>query len=82
MPCLVISDIGMPSIDGFEFLRWVRQHPQLDGVRFALISMIRSPQIEQAAEKLGADVVLIKFPPAEVFVGLVEPRGKTPAAPR
>jgi CheY-like chemotaxis protein len=73
-PCLVITDINMPAIDGFEFLRWVRRHTQLDAVRVALISGSASEQVRKVAQELGAHAVIPKFPPVEVLQALLEPR--------
>ena len=77
-PCLVISDVAMPSIDGFEFLRWVRRQPQLEDVRVALITSNRSEQLEKTAQQLGADALLPKFPPPEVLQALLQPKDMSP----
>ena len=38
-PDVLISDIGMPHIDGYEFIRRVRQLPPLEGRRLPAIAL-------------------------------------------
>src|SRR5438445_5134266 len=37
LPELVLLDLKMPKLDGFEVLRWIRTHPQLSGLRVVVL---------------------------------------------
>jgi two-component system, chemotaxis family, sensor kinase CheA len=38
MPCVVLADVRMPRMDGFELLRAVRQDPQLSSVPVVVVT--------------------------------------------
>lgn len=63
---LMISDIEMPEMDGYTLTREVRRHPQLKNLYILLHSSINSVMNDVLARKLGANVVLTKFVPAEL----------------
>ena len=49
LPRLMITDINMPRRGGFELLRWLRAHPQLQAVPILILTGSNSPKdIEQA----------------------------------
>ena len=61
-PTLVISDIGMPGTDGYEFIRRVRQHPSgrfADVPAIALTAFAR-PEDRERALSAGYQVHLVK----------------------
>jgi chemotaxis protein histidine kinase CheA/CheY-like chemotaxis protein len=51
---LVICDIEMPNMDGFEFLRQRRLHPQLTQVPVVMLTFCSGEQDYQLAMQLGA----------------------------
>jgi two-component system cell cycle response regulator len=54
-PSLIISDVGMPDGNGFDFLRAVKRVPALAGVPFIFItSTHQDPALEQRALAMGA----------------------------
>lgn len=54
-PDLILSDVHMPSADGFEFIRRAKADPQLQDVPFAFISStIWQTSDPQKALELGA----------------------------
>lgn len=57
MPDLVILDLYMPELDGFEVLSWIREH--LEDVSFPIVVLTASvrPQDETKAIELGATSV-------------------------
>jgi CheY-like chemotaxis protein len=57
-PDLIISDIRMPEIDGFEFLQNVRHHDHHASVPFILMS--GSPHDENEAVRCGANAFIVK----------------------
>lgn len=45
-PHLMISDLRMPGIDGFELLRTLRQNPQFEDMKILALSAMNSDEIE------------------------------------
>ncbi len=60
LPALVLLDLIMPGIDGLDVLRWVRQQPELRGIRVVAITGSENPADMESAFKAGADSVLRK----------------------
>ncbi len=60
LPWLVLLDIKMPRVDGFEVLKWIRQQPGLKSV--IVIVLTSSEQIRDVnqAYHLGANSFMIK----------------------
>lgn len=52
-PDIVISDIGMPDVDGYEFLQQLKQIPGLDGVPAIAISGYASDEDRRKALNVG-----------------------------
>ncbi|ABE55279.1 GGDEF domain [Shewanella denitrificans OS217] len=60
-PDMIISDILMPVMDGFEFCRWVKNHPQYKDIPFVFYTATYvESKDEQLAYALGAQLFLIK----------------------
>src|SRR5438132_4460545 len=38
LPDLLLLDLKMPRLDGFEVLRWIRQQPGLEGLRVVVLT--------------------------------------------
>lgn len=81
-PDLVICDVMLPEVDGYEVCRFVRRRSELAGVPVLLISGVKSPEVEERAAAAGASGVLAKPFTAESLVerlqGLVEPDAGSP----
>ena len=60
LPVLLLLDIRMPTVNGFEVLRWVRHHPEF--ARLPVAVLTGSAEIEDAnrAYKLGANSFMVK----------------------
>ena len=71
-PDLLLLDLKMPRLDGFEVLKWIRQHPVLSPLR--VIVLTSSDQIRDVnlAYQLGANAFLVKPVEFEGFVQLVQ----------
>ncbi|HKS09426.1 MAG TPA: response regulator [Pyrinomonadaceae bacterium] len=52
-PDIVISDIGMPDVDGYEFLQQLKQIPGMDGVPAIAISGYASDEDRRKAMSVG-----------------------------
>lgn len=61
-PCLVFVDIGMPKINGFEFVVWTRRQESLADIRLVILTSSERPADQTRAMSLGADGYLVKLP--------------------
>ncbi len=69
---LIISDIMMPEMDGFEFCREVRMTPRGDTVPFIFLSAKGGMQDKMAGFEGGADDYITKpFDPSELVMRVV-----------
>src|SRR5439155_14882957 len=60
MPILLLLDLNMPKVNGFQVLEWLREHPMLKRLPVAVMtSSDHDPDITRAYG-LGADSYLIK----------------------
>jgi len=71
-PDLVICDVMLPEVDGFEVCRFVRGDAALADVPVLLISGAGSPEVEQRAAEVGAAGVLTKPFTGQSLVARVE----------
>ena len=72
MPILLLLDLDMPKMDGFQVLDWLRADPLLRQLPVAIMtSSDHDPHISRAYE-LGADSYLIKPPDATAMLNLVQ----------
>jgi CheY-like chemotaxis protein/signal recognition particle receptor subunit beta len=62
-PWMILADISMPEVDGFEFCRRVRNHPLLSRVPFLFISGSDKYKERYRALQIGADDFLLKNTP-------------------
>lgn len=60
LPDLLLLDLKMPILDGFEVLRWVRQQPVLKALRVLVLTSSDSLCDVNLAYKLGANSFLVK----------------------
>jgi CheY-like chemotaxis protein len=59
-PDLVLLDIKMPRVDGFEVLAWKRERPELQSIPFVVLSSSELQRDMDKAAELGARSYLIK----------------------
>src|SRR5260370_31935702 len=72
LPILLLLDLKMPKVSGFQVLEWLRHQPALQLLPVAIMtSSDHDPHIARAYE-LGADSYLIKPPDAEALLALVQ----------
>src|SRR5438105_1432501 len=60
LPNLILLDLKMPRMDGFEFLRWIRQHPQLKAIPVIVLTSSEDIYDVTKAYEFGASSFLVK----------------------
>jgi CheY-like chemotaxis protein len=79
-PAIVLLDIDMPGIDGFEACRRLRAEPQTADVTVVMLTAAADEEAERAAEEAGADLFITKpFSPLELL-RLVDDLGQAAGA--
>jgi len=68
LPGLVLLDLKLPGMDGFEFLRWLRTQPGISTTRVVVLTASDSVHDVTGAYKVGANSFLIKPVDFERFV--------------
>jgi len=60
LPELILLDLKMPGLSGFDVLRWVRQHPTLKTIRIVVLTASDHIRDVNLAYELGANSFLVK----------------------
>ncbi len=63
-PDVIVLDIGLPGVDGYELARRLKAHPQLNTIRLVAHTGYGSPEDRRKALAAGFDAHLVK--PAEL----------------
>lgn len=72
LPILLLLDLKMPKLNGFQVLEWLKSHPEIGHIPVAIMtSSDHDPDISRAYA-LGADSYLIKPPDAKALLALVQ----------
>src|SRR5687768_15709889 len=72
LPALLLLDLRMPKIDGFEVLEWIRQQPCLKRLRVVVLTTSDDPKDINRAYDLGANSFMIKPLEKHQFFELTE----------
>src|SRR5262245_1874356 len=67
-PDLLLLDLKMPRVNGFEVLRWIRQHPKVRNLRVVVLTASDQIRDVNEAYRLGANSFLVKPLDFENFV--------------
>lgn len=59
-PDLIVSDVMMPKISGFDMLDILRSTPGMDGTKVIMMTALSSDEERQRGEALGANRYLVK----------------------
>lgn len=59
-PDLIISDVMMPKISGFDMLDILRQTPETKNTKVVMMTALSQKEDEERGQKLGADRYLVK----------------------
>ena len=67
-PCLVILDIVLPQLDGWEILRQIKSDPKLKKIKIIILSNLGQKEEVEKGVELGATKYLIKahYTPSQV----------------
>jgi CheY-like chemotaxis protein len=71
LPQLVLLDLKMPRLDGFEVLEWVRKQPRFTGLQVVIFSGSGESRDINRAYGLGANWYLVKPHSMEELTALV-----------
>jgi len=69
-PDIILLDIVMPKLDGFELLRLIKEDPEIKNIPVVILSNLGEQENVEKGLKLGAEAYLVKahFTPTEVVV--------------
>ena len=70
-PDLVLLDVMMPKISGFDVLDILRNTPETTNIRVIMLTALSQPKDKERAEQLGVDDYLVK---SQVVIGDVVER--------
>ena len=59
-PAVILMDLAMPNLDGFDATRQIRETPELANVHIIAVTAFADPQSTQRALACGCDEVLTK----------------------
>ena len=76
MPKLIILDLMMPHMNGFEFLHNLRSYPKFKDVPVVIFSGSNDEHDKKMALDLGADSYFTKPLSIHAFVAIIEEVGK------
>jgi CheY-like chemotaxis protein len=61
LPALILMDLKMPRVDGFEFLAWLRREPGLKIIPVVVFSSSNLEHDVRRAYELGANSFIVKL---------------------
>ena len=72
LPSLLLLDLKMPFVDGFEVLAWVRLQSPLKQLRVFMLTSSAEDRDRQKAAELGANGYFVKPPTREMVEEIVQ----------
>ncbi len=60
IPDLILLDLNLPRVHGFEILKAIRERPQLAGAKVAVLTTSRAAADQVQSQMLGADAYIVK----------------------
>jgi CheY-like chemotaxis protein len=72
LPCLIVTDLKMPGVDGFELLKWLRDQPAFELVPKIVLTASAHEEDKQRARELGCTAYFTKPNQLEGLVNLVD----------
>jgi CheY-like chemotaxis protein/HPt (histidine-containing phosphotransfer) domain-containing protein len=68
----VVTDLEMPTMDGWELTHAIRTHPELAGIGVVVVSSRADGDARRRSSGAGADAYLVKTVDPDELLGLVE----------
>ncbi len=72
LPSLILLDLKMPRLTGFEILKWIRRHPDLGRIPVLVLSGSQLQDDMRQAYASGANSYLVKPLGFDSLVGLIQ----------
>lgn len=72
MPSLVLLDLNLPVVSGFEVLAWIKEQPTLQSLPVIVLTATEDEVVIQKALALGANYYIPKPPSAETLKVIVD----------
>lgn len=63
---IIVSDLEMPDIDGFQFANACRNRPELASTKLIAMTSLRDDDLESRTSQAGYDALLQKFDPPDL----------------
>jgi CheY-like chemotaxis protein len=73
LPVVVLLDLKVPYVSGFEVLKWIREQPALANLPVVILTSSPEQRDRELALALGATGYLVKPPTAEMMRQLLMP---------
>jgi CheY-like chemotaxis protein len=74
-PEVILCDIGLPDMDGYDFARAVRADRDLEHTRLIAVTGYAQPEDRERARQAGFDAHVPKPPPLEDLAGVLASSG-------
>lgn len=72
LPAIILLDLKLTGVDGFDVLRWIRQQPALRAIRVVVLTSSNAIRDVNLAYQLGANSFLVKPVDFEDFVSVTQ----------
>jgi CheY-like chemotaxis protein len=72
LPSLLIVDLKMPGMDGFDLIQWVRTESDLRELPIVVLSSSKDPADVSRVHQLGANAFHVKPSDPNALIGMVE----------
>lgn len=72
IPSVILLDLKMPFLDGFEVLAWIRKQPSFNGIPVAVLTSSAEERDRRRARELGATAYFVKPPKPETILEIIQ----------
>lgn len=70
-PDVVLLDLGLPGLDGFDVCDQIKKDPELDHVRVIVITGYGQPEFRERSKSAGCEIHLVKPVPTQTLEKLL-----------